>query len=736
MWLAVTQIMLKAGMGTTESKSVSININTTRPQGQNKQDNKAESANEIIKEVNDITDDSQDRFFYPEGVNDDEEVVDDSIDDTAMTIIRETTAEDIHSTSKPSQETVWEQAFNDAAEFENILFSIRRPSARHRLEKLVDALKIVGSKLKRREEVTTVLNKRSTIASDGTATTSSLWRKRTLSNTWGEDAATKESKKAPVEAQNQAVVIQDSVMSVDTSTSNEPPLLKPKDKFVVHLLDNGDLRCPNFYQCSNCPLGSDCNRIHIFNPLIQPIPITHPDYRPKLYVKADLEMVYMKYRATTITSDNLAEKIKPDASGKQRYTSRFTCPVEKTIYYTQAIPSLGFPSVKSSQGIYWFDSAKDSQISLCTLIIYSLQQRNIVPDTFSSSVTPPTKTKPVSSNERVTPITRVSHEATVSLPLIHPWNWMEINHEDRCTRFYSSQGCSDGKRCRFAHVHFPQSVTQDRAPSHKALPYAYLYNFGLTLTDTLWNDGSTHWMAPKDTRPTNFFRIRYASDDHKRTWYTAAWKCPREGIIYYAAGAKNGLVNNQNMFLYPTLEDAKLAVCGVILNAFANRGLWGNWDEPSSNRTTQGGDTRETKRPIHQQVQKRPKLSNENPGKNHLVTEVPKVSATETKSKAKPNAITQHQMYKPEQLAKKMDQKNEAGPISVGRNINQDVVNSFEQSNDEIYVQYRGASHDDEEGEIPEDHKNPSQFIGKRDSKTGQAHENGNKGEILEELFS
>ena len=544
--------MLSGGMGTSGSKSEAAPFETSQAMSH------GETRTDMNADENEIEIHSDDNFEDPE------DIVEGSGDDSVVSMRATTNNEDA---SSPPSETLWEQAIHDAAELENILFSIRRPTARHRLEKLVGALKILGSKLKRHEEVTTALNEK-----NGTS-----WRKRTFATMIGDDTATEVVKKDPTPTGST------NTGTVDKSKPREPPLLKPKDKFVMLLLDDGEVRCPNFFQTNTCPLGPDCNRVHVFNPLMQSIPIASPDYSPTICSRTELEKVYQKYRGVTLTNDNFAEKIKPDSWMKQRYTSRFTCPVEKIVYYAHSIPSTGIQSVKSSQGLFWFDCAKDAHVSLCTLVIHSLQQRKLVPETFVSSITSTTRNNKSSSFSERDSVARKPHDSILVLPLIHPWNWMEINFEDRCSRFASFQGCPDGKRCRFAHVHFPQAVKQDLAPSRKALPYAYLQNFGLPLADPLWNDGGASvWVAPKEARTISHFRIRYASDNQKRTWYTAAWKCPHEGTIYYAAGAKNGLVNGQNMFLYSSLEDAKLAVCGVILNSFSDRGLWGSWDEPPS----------------------------------------------------------------------------------------------------------------------------------------------------------
>merc|ERR1740139_108395 len=103
--------------------------------------------------------------------------------------------------------------------------------------------------------------------------------------------------------------------------------------------------------------------------------------------------------------------------------------------------------------------------------------------------------------------------------------------------------------------------------------------------------GGSHLIV-RGTRGVSCFKTKSSVDARSQIWYTAAWKCPREGTIYYAAGGVSGRVNSQNMFLYPNVEHAKLAACGVVLDGFLGRGMAGNWNTPdqhSPKPTGRGG---------------------------------------------------------------------------------------------------------------------------------------------------
>jgi len=129
-----------------------------------------------------------------------------------------------------------------------------------------------------------------------------------------------------------------------------------------------------------------------------------------------------------------------------------------------------------------------------------------------------------------------------------------------------------------------------RFPDLGAMPRAYYANFGMVLDDPFFH-GQGYTDMPRGSgangshlivqgRGISSFRTKSAVDARSQIWYTAAWKCPREGTIYYAAGGISGRVNSQNMFLYPSVEQAKLAACGVVLDGFLDRGMAGNWNIP------------------------------------------------------------------------------------------------------------------------------------------------------------
>jgi hypothetical protein len=86
------------------------------------------------------------------------------------------------------------------------------------------------------------------------------------------------------------------------------------------------------------------------------------------------------------------------------------------------------------------------------------------------------------------------------------------------------------------------------------------------MDDSIWDTDNSN-LSP--------FRIASTIDNNNNSWYTAAFQCPKEKTIYYACGGPSGHLNAQNIFLYPSVDDAKLAVAGVVLDAFAVRGLHG-----------------------------------------------------------------------------------------------------------------------------------------------------------------
>jgi hypothetical protein len=185
------------------------------------------------------------------------------------------------------------------------------------------------------------------------------------------------------------------------------------------------------------------------------------------------------------------------------------------------------------------------------------------------------------------------------------------------------------------------------------------------------------------------------------------------------------------MFLYPTLEDAKIAACGVILNSFADRGLWGSWDEPPSNRMVEGGGGRETSHGSNYtsqlNSQQRSKLSDE--------------AVTERKTRSKP----------PGNQPTAGVAKRSAADTMSKVNASRQQVNTIGNRN----LKTSRAVQNDEDGEILEELFNPvtatkveeiqpkpasSQqqvnITGYRDSQTKRDVQNDEEGEILGQLLN
>ena len=526
------------------------------------------------------------------------------------------------------EETMSEQTLKDAAEFENLLFSVRRQSARSRLLKFISTLKRLSAKFQREEEVKEVLQQMNanlnSIPPHATITKSESPSKR--SNNSKSDEATEPSKKRIriEDDSSQTPIFADTaltnaslhkitngskigsktttVMTATVPRSN-PPSLKEKDEWVKLHQSASPLICPDYTVNNTCPLGSNCPRKHVYKPpknkpnltpmtkdLYSARKLRLPSFANTLgwYSRIDLERVYDTYRKTILTKDSFSDKIKPDELNVSYYTSCFTCPVDKTVYYSQPFPGdLFVNGNKSSQGIWWYLNIKDARDAVVTHVIRHLQQRKIVPLDFKPDMRTEEEVKMMkkknaakaanvlalssmtSATSTVTKPTKKAILASV-LPNINPWNWAELDYQSRCVLFNTPQSCSLGCHCKFAHVHYPQNVITDRFPPKQALPLAYNQHFNLFIEDAFFQ--------PVHQRlASSVFHVKTIVDSHNQIWYTAAWICPHEKTIYYAAGGTTGRSNPQGFVVYPSVEEAKFAVCGIVLNAFFSRGLRGAW---------------------------------------------------------------------------------------------------------------------------------------------------------------
>ena len=495
----------------------------------------------------------------------------------------------------------WHEIYMDSSELESLLFCIRRPTARNRLFKLISNLKLLSGKLKRHEEVTLHLN----------GQTSSyekvLRRKRALEDAAAEEPKAKKPRAIPLDDplyKPRSILNGSSSALTDVNGLKEielklpksydpmtkPPTLKEKDKWVLHHKKESNEFCPDFSATNLCPLGSKCNHLHIFTPRKPRLKVEVVDGKmvTMQYSKEDVDRAYEKYRNISLSKSDYSEKIKNNELNTPNYCCSIVCPLDGTIFYAQPFP--GDTYVKANQnfqGIWWYTTMKDAKDAVSTIIITDLQERGIVPKDF--------KPRDLSMNgdhakrNAVSKATQQARKAITSgnlikekniapsiLPDITPWNWMESNHSKRCAQYNSPKGCPFGKMCQYAHVHFHTDAPNKYFPDREALPLAYMHNFQLVLQDSFFQGTPTR---SNDNSP---FRVMTAVDNRGKLWYTAALKCPQEGTIYYAAGGSTGRLNKQNSVLYPRVEDAKLAVAGIVLASFQKRGLRASWTVPKN----------------------------------------------------------------------------------------------------------------------------------------------------------
>jgi hypothetical protein len=221
------------------------------------------------------------------------------------------------------------------------------------------------------------------------------------------------------------------------------------------------------------------------------------------------------------------------------------------------------------------------------------------------------------------------------------------------------------------------------------------------------------------------------------------------------------------MFLYPTLEDAKIAVCGVILNSFADRGLWGSWDEPPSNRMVEGGGGRETSHGSNYTSQlnskQRSKLSDEavterktrsKPPGNQPTVGVAKRSAADTTSRVNASRQQVNTIGNRNLKTSRAVQNDEDGeileelfnPVTATKGSMEEIQPKPTSSQQQVNITggqllnphtVRAAKRSAEE-ENPKPTSSRVQVLSteNRDSQSIRIAQNYDEGEILEELFS
>lgn len=469
---------------------------------------------------------------------------------------------------KPTLENEsWKEPYLDAVELESLAFCLRRNTAREKLLKFTYNLKYFSRKLKQ------IYDKNSLIVNDSTVGS----KKRNVEN--DDDVISdpdEQSVKKP-----RAIPLDSNESSGENHNQNEPyldevcsklfqpPILKTKDKWVQNIMKSNPMICKSFEISNSCPRQSKCTYLHIYRSNFA----AESNKNHAYYTKEDMFHAYKKYLNIVLSKTDIQEKIKNDDLNIPRFSSSFTCPLSKTMYFAQPCYTEDTHNcVKSSQGIWWFSSMKSSKDILSTILIRDLISKDILPKSFHSNDIDVMSKEQMIEKANIMAQQAVTLEISqvrstfltpTSLPLFQNPNFAEIDFKFRCSAFNTVSGCPNGPVCTFTHVYFPKTVNKSSFPDKQSLSIAYEKNFQMKMDDSIW-----------DHQNESPFRIASTVGNDMNSWYTCAFHCPKEKTIYYACGGPSGHLNAQNMFLYPSAEDAKLAVAGVVLDAFASRGLY------------------------------------------------------------------------------------------------------------------------------------------------------------------
>ena len=492
------------------------------------------------------------------------------------------------------QEAPWEEVWNDSIELDDLIFSIRRKTARRHLAQMVAGLKLLSEKLRRLDEIQLGIQKREEtnetqqaapnqnkrpIETNQSAFQNSKRQKIDESTNNNSDKLTSPPNTNSNTEQTQTNTLTlththtDDLQTKKQNESEEvdlsdPPSLKKKDKWVQHHASSNQISqspnnvslCPDFKDNHTCPLGSSCNRWHVYKSNVTAIS----------YTKEDLEHVYLTYRSVPLQSTDFSQKIKPDGWNRPRYACSLICPLDRTIYYSNGV---GPNSFKSKQNIWWYFHMKHARDAIATIVITHLKQRGIVPTTFKTKTI---AADPRDETRRAVATQMAVHSSTLqinkaplpsTLPLINPWNWMEIQYKHgRCPHFNTPNGCQNGSACPFAHVYYPKFIpSTESCTSSLSASVLKLYRYHFQYNSTALENFSSNNLPS--------LRTRSALDDKNQSWYTAAWQCPIQNTIYYAAGGDGRIQQIQNMYLYPTQNKAQVALWSIILQAWEQQGI-------------------------------------------------------------------------------------------------------------------------------------------------------------------
>merc|ERR1719253_1831110 len=157
------------------------------------------------------------------------------------------------------------------------------------------------------------------------------------------------------------------------------------------------------------------------------------------------------------------------------------------------------------------------------------------------------------------------------LPILEDPNWMVVAPKSGvCHAFNRGGSCRKGIKCKYAHLYIPPSESKSLDTTYEAgaVEKFYKKKYGIELhRNDLQHLGKT--------------------GKGNQKWWAAAFRCPKTATIYYARGGQNAECSTQDMWWYPSVEDARRAAEGVALSDFKNRNIY----TPSMKQESESSDS-------------------------------------------------------------------------------------------------------------------------------------------------
>jgi hypothetical protein len=319
-------------------------------------------------------------------------------------------------------------------------------------------------------------------------------------------------------------------------------------------------RCPHF-QKDGCDAGSLCPYAHVYCSTL-----STSDNPPK---SDELYNAYLNRFNIKLKMSDFHMFTGTGSDGNIYHTGALVCPISEVIYYAKG----GEKGYRDGNDIYWYRSTRDAKVAVSSVVLRALDdQRNQQFNhdglhVSAANVHEPTpnisyfkESSPqdaIHVTDKGVPVVTTLSATTRSLPNLSNVEWMLEYAKKKavCRYFNSFHGCDKKSRCYFAHIYAPRESQLEPCPlSLEKLSYAYDEFFKTKLT-------------------ASSFYEKSLTDEGGKVWFLGGFICPVENTIYYAQDGSNGHVNKQSVFLYPTLEDARAAVAGVVLDAFRMRGM-------------------------------------------------------------------------------------------------------------------------------------------------------------------